>query len=314
MRSARLDGRWLGGASLLTLAMGACTLAPTPPFQPESAGVGGTPYNPPSATPPEQIDNDAGQLIGTRGTDAGGYEAGPRSAGDAATPSMDDAAPPLVDSAQPLGVSDTGSPQSDDASASQDAAPDPDASAQVPTSCPGPLGAGDLAVVELMIASQVSGGDMGQWIEVQSTRSCTLDLYGLHAAASMATSPSTMDVTSHTYLPPSGIFVIANSLDPTLDDNLPTAPLLFGWAGSPADVLQTAGGSVTLSNAGTGAVIDDFVYPEFQALIVGASISFPADCAWSDRADWGRWSFSTRTWFSTFQGTPNAPNTDVTCY
>jgi hypothetical protein len=323
MRRAGVDrSAWLT-AALPMLALAACTLPPEQPFQPAAMGVGGTPYNPPSVTPPEQIDNDAGQLIGTRASDAGSYDAGPRAPADAG---------------QPLGVAaDSGSAQqaddaaadatlgNDDATPGDDAAPPVDSGAgsddatapvvdaSVADLCPGPLGAGDLAIVELMIASQDGSGDMGQWIEVQSTRACTLDLYGLHAATGAA-SPDTMDVTSHVYLPANGIFVVANSLDPALDNDLPATPLLFAWAGSPPDVLDTAGGTVTLSNGTTGTVIDGFVYPEFQVLIVGASISFPADCAWSDRASWARWSFSTHDWYSTFQGTPNAPNTDVTCY
>ena len=301
---------FVGGASLLALV--ACTLPANQPFQPAATGVGGTPYNPPTVTPPEQIDNDAGQLIGTRGSDAGSYDAGPRSAADAG---------------MPLGVADTGSPDGtlanddaappgDDASPPVDDAAPPvaDATPTVADLCGGPLGAGDLAVVELMIASQVGAGDMGQWIEIQSTRACTVDLNGLHAEASTASSSGTLDVTSHVYLPANGIFVIASSLDPALDDDLPAIPLLFEWDGSPPDVLDTAGGTLTLSYPPTGSVVDDLVYPQFQVLTVGTSISFPADCAWGDRSSWARWSFSTHDWFSTFQGTPNAPNTDVTCY
>jgi hypothetical protein len=348
--------RWL--ALLPVVVMAACAVEPNSPFQPTSTGVGGNPYGPPTVTPPEEIDNDAGQLIGTRASDGGGYDAPPRSEGDAAFP--DDAAPLLADSGTALPDSgplrpppDTGTPSvddatpptpeaspSDDATASQDAAP-PDAAAPsadagmgadsapppaedaappmeagplVPDLCPTTLGAGDLAIVEFMLVSQEGGGDLGQWVEVQSTRSCTLNLNGLHAAASATGSPNTMDLTSDVYLPANSMFVIANSLDPALNNELPTTPLLFGWDGSPADVLDTAGGVVTLSNTATSVVIDNFVYPQFQTIIVGTSISFPADCAWSDRSDWARWSFSTHNWYSSFIGTPNAPNTDVTCY
>jgi hypothetical protein len=287
-----------GVAILLgTLALIACTPQPPAPYQGSTMGVGGSPYKPPSQAPPEMIDNDAGLLIGSRPRDGGAYEAGPRSRPDSGPPPEQDAS--------------GGDAPGDDASMDSGIGAD-DAAATGP--CPGPLGAGDLAVVELMIASQSGPGDMGQWIEVQSTRDCTLDLNGLHAVGGTAASPATLDITSDVYLPPNGIFVIANSLDPTLNDELPTTPLLLGWAGAPADVLQTAGGTITLSNGATGTVVDDLTYPELQTLIVGTSISFPADCAWSDRTDWTRWSLSTNFWFSLYQGTPNAPNTDVTCY
>ena len=44
------------------------------------------------------------------------------------------------------------------------------------------------------------------------------------------------------------------------------------------------------------------------------SIAFPANCAWSDRASWSRWSMSFNVWSSPFEGTPGADNSDVSCY
>jgi hypothetical protein len=123
--------------------------------------------------------------------------------------------------------------------------------------------------------------------------------------------PDTVDVTTDLYLPPNGIFVLADSIDPAVNNQLPSAPILLGWAGSPADVLQNGGDRVTLSVNGT--VIEDLSYPAF-VLINGTSISFPADCAWSDLTTWARWSYSNNFWYASFQGTPNADNTDVTCY
>ncbi|MDB4995179.1 MAG: hypothetical protein JWM74_2611, partial [Myxococcaceae bacterium] len=44
------------------------------------------------------------------------------------------------------------------------------------------------------------------------------------------------------------------------------------------------------------------------------SISFPLDCAGSDRPSWTRWSYSFDSYSGTFQGTPNTDNDDVACY
>jgi len=335
--------RWsFGGAALLTVGLAAaCTISPSSPFQPDSQNVGGNPYNPDSPDPPEQIDNDAGQLVGYRPSQGGSYDAAPRQEGDA-TPEEGDSAnpttvPPVLDS----GPADSGSAadstsSSFDAPANEDAGPDAppppvdaapppdtapppvdagtDTAPAIPDLCTSPLGASDLAVVEFMLSSQKGTGDMGQWVEIQSTQGCTLDLNGLHAAAAGPSSVYTLDVTTDLYLPGNGIFVIANTLDPTLNDNLPAGLFLFNWAGSPADVLSTTGGTITLSNSASGVQIDNLVYPQFQVVEVGTSISFPANCEWSDRSSWARWSFSTHDWFSTFLGTPNAPNTDVTCF
>src|SRR5450755_3003709 len=76
---------WLGAATVLGAVAAACTFTPAPPFAAPSMGIGGNPYNPSSSDPPEQIDNDAGQLVGYRPADAG-YEAAPRSEGDASFP------------------------------------------------------------------------------------------------------------------------------------------------------------------------------------------------------------------------------------
>jgi len=45
--------------------------------------------------------------------------------------------------------------------------------------CSGPLAAGDVKIVEIMIASQGGSGDKGEWVELQSTRACILDIKGL---------------------------------------------------------------------------------------------------------------------------------------
>jgi hypothetical protein len=174
--------------------------------------------------------------------------------------------------------------------------------------CPSPLGAGDLAVVELMIESVSGAGDGGEWIEIQSTHpTCSVNLNGLHVA--VASSGATADVTTDLWIPPNGIFVIADSTDASVNHQLPS-PIVIPWSAG-ADALQNGGDTVTLT--ANAATVDSLTYPSF-VLYVGVSISFPADCAWSDRSSWARWSYSANVWTSGFEGTPNADNTDVTCY
>jgi len=203
-----------------------------------------------------------------------------------------------------------------DAHAEADAGTDADTSADAGADahdasllCPTPLAAGDLAIVELMIQSATGTGDRGEWIEVQSTRDCPLDLRGLHVESPRGTSNDTLDVTSSMILPPRGIFLIANSTDSILNHDLP-APLLV-WDGSPSDVLKNDGDTITITSGTTP--VESLTYPSLT-LYPGTSISFPADCAPSDRATWGRWSYSTKAYSGAFDGTPNAANTDVTCF
>ena len=59
-------------------------------------------------------------------------------------------------------------------------------------------------------------------------------------------------------------------------------------------------------------VIDTVTYPKLS-LTIGASLSFPSDCAPELRSDWTKWQTSTASWFPGFLGTPNALNTDVHC-
>lgn len=261
-------------------------------------GDGTTPLPPPRE--PDVTDNDASAFnIGNRGKDASttNTDAGTREH-DASRPAPDAAAPPDA-SAPP----DANPPP-------PDASPPPDSGTVTPpTACVGPLAAKDLAVVELMISSQSGSGDHGEWIEVQSTRDCILNLKGLHIESPRGTSFDTADVTSDLFLQPNGIVVVATSPDAAQNHALPTPIIVF--TGAPADVLKNDGDTVTLS-AG-GVTIDTITYPAFT-IYPGRSISFPADCTWADRPTWARWSYSFNVWSGAFQGTPNADNDDVACY
>jgi hypothetical protein len=116
-------------------------------------------------------------------------------------------------------------------------------------------------------------------------------------------------VSTDVYIQPGGSFVVADSASTTDNHGLPSAPLVATW--NTYDVLKNSGDTINVTAGSTA--IDSLTYPAFT-LTAGRSLAFPADCAWSDRSSWSRWSLSFNTWQSTFQGTPGADNTDVTCY
>ncbi len=110
------------------------------------------------------------------------------------------------------------------------------------------------------------------------------------------------------WLPAEGTFVVADSVSPAINHDVP-GPVV-AWHGNLGDVLRNKGTTVTLTMA--DVVIDSLTYPALP-LTVGASLAFPADCDPPLRSDFARWQTSVASWFSGFEGTPNAPNTDVTC-
>jgi hypothetical protein len=174
--------------------------------------------------------------------------------------------------------------------------------------CPSPPSPGDLVIDELMIESVAGTGDYGEWLEVESTRACALDLRGLHGEAPSGLKVRTFDVVQDLWLPPAGTFVVADSYDPAINHDLPGT--VIAWAGQPGDVLRNKGGTVSLLLQGT--LIDSVTYPALK-LVVGTSTSFPTGCPLSRRSDWTAWQTSSASWFPGFYGTPNAPNDDVIC-
>jgi hypothetical protein len=185
----------------------------------------------------------------------------------------------------------------------------PPADGGAATLCSGPLAPGDLKIVEIMIASQSGSGDRGEWIEIQNTQSCIVDLNGLSVRSPRGTSTDEADVTTDVLVQPGASFVVADSADAGQNHALPTATLVATF--DAYDVLKNGGDTIEIY-AGT-TLVDALTYPQL-AITPGRSVSFPADCAWSDRSSWARWSLSFHVWSSSFQGTPGADNTDVTCY
>jgi hypothetical protein len=174
--------------------------------------------------------------------------------------------------------------------------------------CPGPPGPGDLAIVELMVESVAGSGDHGEWIEIANARDCALDVRGLHGDCAAGAKVATFDIDDDVWLPPRGTLVVADSIDPAVEHDLPSP--LVTWTGAPGDVLRNQGGTVTIRYG--GAIVDSITYPRIKTP-PGTSMAFPADCDAGARAEWDVWQPSVASWFPGFTGTPNAPNDDVKC-
>jgi Lamin Tail Domain len=227
--------------------------------------------------------------------------------------------PGHLTSAEDAGVPDDDAGDEDDASTPQDSGRrDAGGDAQNPDSggdsggvdCPAPLATGDLVIVEVMVASMSGSGDIGEWVELQSTRSCRLNLRGLHVESPRGTaSPDTLDFTQDTFVPPLGTVIVADSLDPSKNHNLPGQ--VFAWAATPSDVLKNGGDTVTLT-AG-GVTIDTLTYAVSDPWTYGVSMSFASNCAASLRTNLGKWAGSKGSWATGLYGTPNAANSDITC-
>jgi hypothetical protein len=159
-----------------------------------------------------------------------------------------------------------------------------------------------------MIESVSGTGDHGEWLEVTSTRDCALDLRGLHGECPRGAKAATFDLGGDFWIPARGTFVVADSLSPAVNHDLPQP--VFAWRGNLGDVLRNKGGTVTLLV--NGAVVDTVTFPALT-LTVGATVAFPADCDPSQRSDFSLWETSVSSWFPGFRGTPNAANTDIAC-
>lgn len=173
--------------------------------------------------------------------------------------------------------------------------------------CDGALVAGDLAIVEIMIASKSGSGDAGEWVEIKSTRDCWLHLEGVtvssprgSAGADTATVDGALD------LSPGGTFVVADSDDPTKNHGIQGN--VVSWDAT--DVLKNDGDTITVKLG--DVVIDSLTYPNLAAASAGTSVAFPSACEGTKRTDWLSWTASKGD-FATLHGTPNAPNDDVTC-
>lgn len=188
---------------------------------------------------------------------------------------------------------------------------DDDAAVEVDSGdCTGELVAGDLRVVEFMVSSKTGSGDSAEWIEIQSARTCNLNVRGVTVSSPRGTTGSdTVTVDHDLILPPYGTFIVADSSDSSKNGGLPGDVL--SW--ETTDSLKNDGDSVLVTLGTT--TIDALTYPSLSPT-PGVSFEFPSDCAWSDRGNWQRWSRSVHTFgtLGTLLGTPNADNSDVACF
>jgi hypothetical protein len=168
---------------------------------------------------------------------------------------------------------------------------------------------GDLAIVEIMITSRAGAGDQGEWVEIQSTRDCWLKLTGVTVESPRgAADANVARAVADFELAPHGTFVVADSADPVKNNALPGA--VFAWEAT--DVLRNDGDTILVKS---GAIeVDKLTYPPFNNLVPGRSLSFPTDCAMSERNDWARWSLTFGEFTPGFRGTPNKSNDDVACF
>jgi hypothetical protein len=177
--------------------------------------------------------------------------------------------------------------------------------------CTGPLVAGDLAVVELMVTSRAGSGDVGEWVEIQSTRSCWLKIDTLRVESPRGTTGVDFALITQSFeLPPYGIFLVADTMDPVKNNGLPAPRASF----ESSDVLKNDGDTVRILSGTT--LVDELSYPSFSNITPGRSLSFPSDCAFGVRKEGtlDRWSLSFDDWKPGFVGTPGPDNDDVTCY
>jgi hypothetical protein len=181
--------------------------------------------------------------------------------------------------------------------------------ASAPEACTGPIGVGDVKIVEMMIASVSGSGDRGEWIELQNTRDCILNVNGLSIQSPRGNSTDTATIATDVLVAPGGAFVVADSASSTDNHDLPTAAVVATF--DDYDVLKNSGDTINVYAAAT--LVDTLTYPSL-AITAGRSLAFPADCAWSDRTSFARWSMSFNVWSSPYEGTPGADNTDVSCY
>lgn len=176
-------------------------------------------------------------------------------------------------------------------------------------SCGPALAAGDLAIVELMIASRSGSGDSGEWIEIQSTRDCWLKLKGVSVESPRGgAAPNVATITEDFELEPHGTFVVTASADLAKNQGIGGKVIVWGAT----DVLKNDGDTITVKI--DALQIDSLAYPAFTNLTPGRALSFPSNCAWPDRKDWRRWSLTFGEFSPGLRGTPNAPNSDVTCF
>src|SRR5207249_9600377 len=108
--------------------------------------------------------------------------------------------------------------------------------------CMGSVGPGDFKIVEIMIASASGSGDKGEWVEIQSTRDCTLNAKGLSITSPRGTGSDTITITTDAFISKYATFVVADSATSSINHGLPGK--VFEWNNT--DVLKNDGDTITI--------------------------------------------------------------------
>lgn len=166
----------------------------------------------------------------------------------------------------------------------------------------------NVAIVEVMIASQMGSLDRGEWFEIWNFGGCTVDLAGL-----VIESPTTSGVpVTHTIaagaIPPNGHFVLAVDGDPARNNGV-AFDYVYG-SGTSSDINLGNGGDELLLRYGT-EVIDRVSWPSY-AFAYGRSRQLTASMSPAYNDDWTLWcdgmSSYAATTAGTFYGTPRTAN------
>jgi hypothetical protein len=184
--------------------------------------------------------------------------------------------------------------------------------------CPDVI-SGTLTIVEVMIVSRSGnlGSDRGEWVELLNPSSnCAVELTNITVTSPRGTSGADTATLNDGYrVGPGQTVLVTDSLSAT--DNNGLTGQIYTWNSS--DVLANGGDSVSVLR-GT-SVLNTFSYTTSTVNIEdGVSVELPARCSTTKAGDLIYWQaatagFGTATCgaagASACQGTPNAPNDDV---
>jgi len=230
---------------------------------------------------------------------------GPRDSGrrDAYVAPRDAWVPPPTDAG---GGTDAWVPPPMDAGGTPDTGP-PDSGPR-DTGLPAcPIGAGSLAIVEVMISSRSGGGDRGEWFEVLNEESCTISLPGLQIVSPTSGGTEKVHTVTMGAIAPGAHHVFALSAAPGDNHGL-AFDYAYGVGGSDDVILNNGADWLELRSGGTA--VDRVTWPS-GGFTHSYAREFPTGRATSTNDTWAFWCDATgvySTMGGTFYGTPGAAN------
>jgi hypothetical protein len=173
-----------------------------------------------------------------------------------------------------------------------------------PPTCP--PAAGDIVIVEVMIAS-AAGADRGEWFEIESRADCFVSLAGVDIVSPTSSGDEKVHTIGHAVVPPRARFVLALSSAP-IDNHGLVHDYAYGSGGSSDVILNN--GTDWLELRSLAFVLDRVAWPS-GGYTIGRSreLDGTADAARND--DWSSWCDATSVYSTlggTFYGTPGASN------